>query len=82
MKFSNLGLCLRPESAGIRGYHIATNNTAHGILARACLTVMVLSQLDEKVNRKRLPSSYPLVFYAAQYWVSHARSDGVEPQVL
>jgi hypothetical protein len=61
----------------IRDYHIATH-TAHAILARACLTVLL--QLDEKVNKKQLPS-YPLVFYAAQYWVDHARSDGVEPQI-
>ena len=61
----------------IRRYHIPTNG-AHAILARACLTVLL--QLDEKVDKKRLVS-FPLVFYAAQYWAEHARIEGVEPQV-
>jgi len=65
------------EAKDIRHYHIPTN-AAHAILARACLTVLL--QLDEDVDKKKLVS-YPLVYYAAQYWVDHARPDGVEPQV-
>jgi len=65
------------EDEDIRHYHIPTN-AAHAILARACLTVLL--QLDENIDKNKLVS-YPLVYYAAQYWVDHARPEGVEPQV-
>ena len=68
---------LEAEAEDIRHYHIPTD-AAHAILARACLTVLL--QWDENVDKNKLVS-YPLVFYAAQYWVDHARPKGVEPQV-
>jgi len=68
---------LEAEVEDIRYYHIPIY-AAHAILARACLAVLL--QLDENVDKKKL-ASYPLVFYAAQYWFDHASLNGVEPQV-
>ena len=50
-------------------YHIALD-TAHTLLTRACLAVLL--QLDEKVDESRL-DTFPLVPYAACYWVEHAK---------
>ncbi|KAH9985038.1 hypothetical protein BJV74DRAFT_988733 [Russula compacta] len=70
---------LRTSSVGnIRYYHILLD-AAHTILARAC--VAVLLQLDEKVDKNRL-RSFPLVFYAAQNWVDHARFEDVASRIL
>jgi ankyrin repeat protein len=43
---------------------------AHGILARACLTVLL--QLDKNMNKEQL-GTFPLAFYAAEYWMDHTR---------
>jgi Ankyrin repeats (3 copies) len=51
---------------------------AHGILARACLTVLL--QLDEKTDKKRL-GTFPLAFYAAQHWVDHAKFGKMTPEI-
>ena len=51
---------------------------AHTILARACLTVLL--QLDDKADKKRL-ATLPLAFYAAQYWVDHAKFKDVQSQI-
>jgi hypothetical protein len=51
---------------------------AHTILARACLTVLL--QLDDKTDKKRL-GTFPLAFYAAQYWVDHAKFKDVQSQI-
>jgi uncharacterized protein (DUF2267 family) len=62
----------RPRTSNIgniRPYHIPLY-TAHVILARACLTVLL--QLDENVDFKRI-ETFPLAFYAAQHWVDHAK---------
>ena len=58
-------------------YYIRLDD-AHTILARACLTVLL--QLDEIPDKKRLARS-PLVFYAAQNWVDHAKFGDVASQV-
>ena len=57
------------EMGNVRHYHIPLD-AAHMILARACLTVLL--QLDENVDKKRL-ETFPLAFYAAEYWVDHAK---------
>ena len=57
------------EIGNVRHYHIPLD-AAHMILARACLTVLL--QLDENVDKKRL-ETFPLAFYAAEYWVDHAK---------
>lgn len=61
----------------VRHYHTPLND-AHTVLSRACLTVLL--QLDEKTDKTRL-ATFPLAFYAAQNWVSHAKFDDVTPQV-
>jgi len=65
------------EDREIRHYYIPLD-AAHAVLARASLTVLL--QLNEKVDKKGLVA-YPLAIYAAQYWVDHARFEGVEPQI-
>jgi len=53
-------------------------NTAHTILAQACLTVLL--QLDEKIDKNRL-ARFSLAFYAAQHWFIHAKYDDVAPHI-
>ena len=65
------------ETGNIRHYHIPLD-AAHTILARACLTVLL--QLDENVDKKRL-ETFPLAFYAAQYWVDHAKYEDVVSRI-
>jgi Ankyrin repeats (3 copies) len=61
----------------ISHYHIPVE-PAHGILARACLTVLL--ELDEKTDKKRL-GTFPLAFYAAQNWVDHAKFGKMTPEI-
>jgi len=69
---------LRTSSAeDIRNSYISLD-AAHTVLARACLTVLL--QLDENVDKKRL-ATLPLVFYAAQHGVDHAKFEDVEFRV-
>jgi ankyrin repeat protein len=65
------------EIGNIRPYHIPFDS-AHTILARACLTVLL--QLDENVDKERL-ETFPLAFYAAQHWVDHAKYEDVASQI-
>jgi len=53
-------------------------DSAHTVLARACLATLL--QLDENVDSDRL-EAFPLALYAAQNWVSHAKYEGVVPRV-
>ncbi len=64
-------------ATNIRYFH-APLESAHTILAQACLAVLL--QLDEKVDRKRI-QGLPLVIYAAQHWANHARFKNVELQI-
>ena len=69
---------LRTSDVGnIRDYYIPLN-AAHSTLARACLTVLL--QLDENVDKERL-ETFPLVLYAAEHWVEHARYEDVASRV-
>jgi ankyrin repeat protein len=69
---------LRISEVGyIHHYHIPLA-TAHTLLARACLTVLL--QLDEGIDKERL-ATFPLAFYAAQYWFVHAKHEGVARRV-
>jgi len=69
---------LRTSDVGnIRQYHISLD-TAHILLAQACLAVLL--QFDENMDKKRL-ATFPLAFYAAQHWVDHAKLDGVTTQI-
>jgi ankyrin repeat protein len=66
----------RSEVGSICHYHIPLN-AAHTILAQACLTVLL--QLDETIDKKRL-ATFPLAFYAARHWFSHAKYEDVAAQ--
>jgi hypothetical protein len=50
-------------------YHIQLE-TAHSILAQACLGVLL--QFDDRVDRDNI-EGFPLARYAAQYWATHTR---------
>ena len=65
------------EVGSLRQYHVPLDS-AHTILARACLATLL--QLDENVDSDRL-EPFPLALYAAQNWVSHAKYEGVAPRV-
>ena len=51
---------------------------AHTIVARACLGLLL--HLDETVTKDSL-KSFPLAEYAAEYWVGHARIEGVSSKL-
>jgi ankyrin repeat protein len=58
----------------ISRYHISMA-PAHTLMAQACLGILL--HLDEKeITRDRL-KNFPIVEYAAKYWVDHARFDSV-----
>jgi ankyrin repeat protein len=54
-------------------YHIPLE-PAHLTIARACLTVLL--HLDDSVN-KATTKNFPLAFYAARYWIDHAKVGNV-----
>ena len=58
-------------------YHILTHS-AHSIIARASLGVLLSlgDQVDKTIVEKR-----PLALYASQYWVDHAKFEGVSPTI-
>jgi hypothetical protein len=58
-------------------YHIQLE-TAHTILAQACLGVLL--RLDNPVDRDSI-HSIPLARYAAQYWVEHAQFGNVASRI-
>ncbi|KAI0288059.1 ankyrin repeat-containing domain protein [Russula brevipes] len=65
------------EDTNIRHYY-GPLDSAHGILARACLAVLL--QLDDQVDKKRL-ATFPLAFYAAEHWVNHVKYGDVASRV-
>src|SRR6266851_9926467 len=50
-------------------YHIPLE-PAHVVVTEACVSVLL--HLDNDITRERL-KEFPLVMYAAEYWVSHAK---------
>jgi hypothetical protein len=65
------------EDTNIRHYY-SPLDSAHTILARACLAVLL--QLDDKVDKKRL-ASFPLAFYAAENCIDHIKYGDVASRV-
>jgi hypothetical protein len=65
------------EVESIRDYHVLLD-VAHTVLARACLAVVL--QLDENVDKMHL-EAFPLVSYAAEHWVEHAKYEDVASRV-
>ncbi len=76
-EFFTSGRLLTSEVGSIRHYHISLDD-AHTILARACLAVLL--ELDDNVNKKRV-ATFPLAFYAANYWIEHAKFEDVASRV-
>jgi hypothetical protein len=52
---------------------------AHTLAAQACLGILL--HLDEITFSQDGPENYPLAKYAAEYWVEHARFEGVSGNV-
>jgi ankyrin repeat protein len=61
------------DSNFISYYHIPLLD-AHTFLARACLCILL--QLDDTMDKNRI-KDFPLVEYAAQYWIYHAQFESV-----
>ena len=61
-------------AVGDISFHHIPLAPAHTILAQACLGVLL--QLDDS-NRESHVERFPLVEYAARYWVDHAQLEGV-----
>ena len=62
------------EVGSIRDYHIRLDS-AHTLFARACLAVLLESDVDHRVE------TFPLALYAAQNWVKHAKYEDVASRV-
>ena len=58
----------------ISRYHISTA-PAHTLMVQACLGLLL--HLDEKEITRDSLKNFPIVEYAAKYWVDHAGFDGV-----
>ena len=65
---------LATSSQDVSRYHI-TFETAHTILAQACVSVLL--QLDDHDERDDVEKMAPLAVYAAEYWVHHAQFENV-----
>ncbi|KAH9025899.1 hypothetical protein EDB84DRAFT_1440272 [Lactarius hengduanensis] len=65
---------LAQSQGDVSRFHIDFE-AAHTILAQACLGTLL--QLDEHADA----GGFPLIKYAARYWVDHARFDGVSSLV-
>jgi ankyrin repeat protein len=59
-------------------YHISMTS-AHTLAAQTCLGILL--HLDKSVIRQNKLNEYPLAEYAAEYWVNHARLEGVSGNV-
>ena len=68
---------LARSTGDVSRYHIILD-PAHTILAQACLGVLL--RLDDGVDKENV-SDIPLVKYAAQYWVDHARFEKVASRI-
>ena len=58
-------------------YHIQLE-TAHSILAQACLGVLL--RFDDRVDRDNI-EGFPLARYAAQYWTTHTRAEDASSSI-
>ncbi|KAI0263890.1 hypothetical protein BGY98DRAFT_940126 [Russula aff. rugulosa BPL654] len=69
---------LATSSQGVSRYHI-TFETAHTILAQACVSVLL--QLDDHDEQDDVEKKAPLAVYAAEYWVRHAQFEDVVSRI-
>jgi hypothetical protein len=68
---------LAESSRDVSRYHILLE-PAHTILAQAWLGVL---QLDDHVDHEKI-KNFPLVRYAAEHWVKHARVENVASHIM
>jgi hypothetical protein len=68
---------LAKERDTISRFHVSMT-PAHTIVAQACLGILL--DLDENITRDGL-EDFPLVKYAAEHWVGHARFENVSSNV-
>jgi hypothetical protein len=66
------------SSQDVSRYHI-TFETAHTILAQACVSVLL--QLDDHDEQDDVKKNTPLAVYAAECWVRHAQFEGVASRI-
>jgi hypothetical protein len=69
---------LATSSQDVSRYHI-TFETAHTILAQACVSVLL--QVDDHDERDDVEKMAPLAVYAAEYWVRHAQFEDVVSRI-
>jgi Ankyrin repeats (3 copies) len=69
---------LATSSQDISRYHI-TFETAHTILAQACVSVLL--PLDDHDEQDDVEKNAPLAVYAAEYWVRHAQFEDVVSRI-
>jgi Ankyrin repeats (3 copies)/Ankyrin repeats (many copies) len=69
---------LATSSQDVSRYHI-TFETAHTVLAQACVSVLL--QLDDHDGRNNVEKKAPLAVYAAEYWVRHAQFEDVVSRI-
>src|ERR1700733_1825562 len=69
---------LATSSQDVSQYHI-TFETAHTILAQACVSVLLLD--DDHDEQGDFKENAPLVVYAAVFWVRHAQFEDVASRI-
>jgi hypothetical protein len=69
---------LATSTQDVSRYHI-TFETAHTILAQACVSVLL--QLDDHDEQDDVEKNAPLAVYAAEYWVRHAQFEDVASRI-
>ena len=69
---------LATSSQDVSRYHV-TFETAHTMLAQACVSVLL--QLDDHDKRDDIKKNVPLAVYAAEYWVRHAQFQDVTSHI-
>jgi ankyrin repeat protein len=69
---------LATSSQDVSRYHI-TFETAHTILAQACVSVLL--ELDDRNEQDDVEKNAPLAVYGAEYWVRHAQFEDVASRI-
>src|SRR5579863_3285355 len=68
---------LAESSGDVSRYHIPLDS-AHAILAQACLGVLL--RLDDRIDQNTI-KNFPLAKYAALHWIEHARFENMAPRI-
>jgi hypothetical protein len=68
---------LAKSSRDVSCYHIPLES-AHSILAQGCLGVLL--RLEDRIDLETI-NNFPLAYYAANYWFSHAQFEDVASRI-